>query len=139
MIDGTDGIATKFLLSDAAVLSGVPLIYGGVLRWEGQAMAIRRGGPCLRCLFDGPPPEDAVPTCAQAGVLGSVAGVIGGIQAALALAVLDGAPVADPATLEVFDGSTLRGRQVRVRRAPDCPACGPGRSPTLASLGAPRC
>jgi TusA-related sulfurtransferase len=100
------------MLSDVAVRTGVPLVYGGVLKMAGQAMVIRPGGPCLRCLFD-----DAVegPSCAQAGVLGSVAGVVGARQAKLAL---------EPdALLHVFDGETLQWRQVRLSRAADCPVC----------------
>lgn len=131
VLDGTDGIETKFLLSDVAVLTGVPLIYGGVLRFEGQAMAIAPGGPCLRCLFETPPPADAVPTCAQAGVLGSVAGMIGGVQAMLALRLLDGERPAGVAPLHTFDGETLRGRKVNVRRSSDCPACGANGRPEI--------
>lgn len=133
VIDATDGTATKFLLSDAAVLTGVPLVYGGVLRMQGQAMRIDPGGPCLRCLYDAPPPPDAVPTCAQAGVLGSMAGLIGALQGMLAVELLSGAGRPEPgaATLHVIDGATLSGRTVRVRREPECPACGTGRTPVL--------
>lgn len=126
VIDGTDGVAAKFLLSDTAVLTGTPLVYGGVLRMSGQAMVIRRGGPCLRCLFEAVPAGDDVPTCAQAGVLGAMAGVVGGVQALLALQhlgrKLDAGPEGDAATLHLFDGATLAGRTVAVRRAPDCAA-----------------
>jgi len=119
VVDGTDGIAVKFLLSDTAVQTGRPLAWGGVLRLEGQAMRIRPGGPCLRCLFETPPAD--APTCAQAGVLGSVAGVIGALQARLLLA-----PPEDPgvAHLHVFDGLSLSMRRLKVRRAKDCSACG---------------
>ncbi len=117
VLDGTDGVSIKFLLSDAAVLTGVPLIYGGVLKLCGQAMRIARAGPCLRCLFEKPPPADAVPTCAQAGVLGSMAGVVGGLMALLALG-------GEPGRLFVVEGATLSQRIVRVKRSPDCAACG---------------
>lgn len=132
VIDGTDGVAVKFLLSDAAVLTGVPLVYGGVLRMRGQAMRIAPGGPCLRCLFEGPPSEDAVPTCAQAGVLGSVAGVVGALQATLALRPEAG-------RLHVVEG--LSQRVVEVRPAPDCRACSPASrgSLVLPSLEEARC
>ncbi|MFL5318004.1 MAG: HesA/MoeB/ThiF family protein, partial [Myxococcaceae bacterium] len=66
VIDATDGVLTKFLLSDAGVKTGIPLIHGGVLRMQGQVMAIAPAGPCLRCLFEAPPAPDAIPTCAQA-------------------------------------------------------------------------
>jgi adenylyltransferase/sulfurtransferase len=112
VIDGTDGGSTKLMLSDIAVRTGVPLVYGGVLKMSGQAMVIRPGGPCLRCLFD-----DATqgPSCAQAGVLGTVAGIIGARQAKLAL---------EPdSLLHVFDGEKLSWRDVKVSRANDCPTC----------------
>ena len=126
VIDATDGVDTKFLLSDAAVLTGTPLVYGGVLRFEGLAMRIEPGGPCLRCLFE-TAPEDA-PTCAQAGVLGSMAGLIGGLQAQLALT-----PNAQPglARLSVIDGLELTFRSVRVRKRADCAACGIDGKPVL--------
>jgi molybdopterin-synthase adenylyltransferase len=127
VIDGTDGAADKFTLSDAAVRTGVPLIYGGVLRMEGQAMAIRRAGPCLRCLFETIHPDDA-PSCAQAGVLGSMAGVIGGLQALLALQELKAGttPAAGASVLHVIDGRSLTARTVTVRKASDCKSCGGG-------------
>ena len=125
VIDATDGVATKFFLSDVAVLTGVPLLYGGVLRMQGQAMRVDPRGPCLRCLYEAPPPPDAVPTCAQAGVLGSLAGLVGAVQALLALELLSGAarPTSGEATLHVLDGVSLLGRRVRVERAPECPGC----------------
>ncbi|HLK99857.1 MAG TPA: HesA/MoeB/ThiF family protein [Myxococcaceae bacterium] len=133
VIDATDGTATKFFLSDVAVLTGVPLVYGGVLRMQGQAMRIDPDGPCLRCLYEGPPAPDAVPTCAQAGVLGSMAGLVGSLQALLALERLSGAvgPARGEAVLHVVDGVSLAGRTVRVRRAPECLGCAPGRTPPL--------
>jgi adenylyltransferase/sulfurtransferase len=132
VIDATDGTATKFFLSDVAVLTGVPLVYGGVLRMQGQALRIDPDGPCLRCLYEAPPPPDSVPTCAQAGVLGSMAGLVGSLQALLALQRLSGAaPTRGEALLHVIDGAALTSRTVRVPRAPDCPSCAPGRTPTL--------
>ncbi len=119
VIDATDGVETKFLLSDTSVRTGTPLIYAGVLRFEGLAMRIEPGGPCLRCLFENPP-EDA-PTCAQAGVLGSMAGVMGGLQASLALQ--GPATRAGEAMLQVVDGRSLTFRAVKVRRRADCAAC----------------
>ncbi|MDP2272062.1 MAG: HesA/MoeB/ThiF family protein [Archangium sp.] len=123
VIDATDGVDTKFLLSDTSVRTGTPLIYGGVLRFEGLAMRIQRGGPCLRCLFE-TPPDDAL-TCAQAGVLGSMAGLIGGLQASLALRARAPLPEGEgTASLQVVDGRSLTFRSVRVRRRADCAACG---------------
>ena len=120
-IDGTDSVAAKFLLSDAVARTRTPLVSGGVVQWGGQAMRIDPGGACLRCLYGTAPGEDEVPTCARAGVLGSLAGVLGALQAALAL----GPPSpAGRSTLHVVDGRTLRFRTLSVRRVPDCPGCG---------------
>ncbi|HUM09527.1 MAG TPA: HesA/MoeB/ThiF family protein [Myxococcaceae bacterium] len=122
-IDGTDSVAAKFLLSDAVVRSGTPLVSGGVVQWGGQAMRIDPGGACLRCLYGTAPREDEVPTCARAGVLGSLAGVLGALQASLAL----GPPSpAGRSTLHVVDGRSLRFRTLTVRRVPGCPGCGAG-------------
>jgi len=118
VLDGTDGVDVKFLLSDTALATGVPLVWGGVLRMEGQAMRIRTGGPCLRCLFESPP--TAAPTCAEAGVLGTVAGVVGALQARVLLSPEE-AP--GTATLHVFDAVKLTSRRVLVRRAADCSTC----------------
>ncbi|GHG76448.1 HesA/MoeB/ThiF family protein [Comamonas sp. JC664] len=125
VIDATDGVATKFFLSDVAVLTGVPLVYGGVLRMQGQAMRVDPGGPCLRCLYEAPPPPDSVPTCAQAGVLGSLAGLVGAVQALLTLELLSGAAQGPRgvATLHVLDAVSLLGRRTRVTQAPDCEGC----------------
>jgi molybdopterin/thiamine biosynthesis adenylyltransferase len=128
VIDATDGVHTKFLLSDASVSSGTPVVYGGVLRFEGLAMRIEPGGPCLRCLFEHPPTE--VPTCAQAGVLGSMAGVIGGLQAELACTPNERAA---EGWLHVVDGLAMVLRRVRVRRRADCGACAPGAKPVLST------
>jgi adenylyltransferase/sulfurtransferase len=109
-IDGTDSVAAKFLLSDAVARTGTPLVSGGVVHWA-----------CLRCLYGTAPREDEVPTCARAGVLGSLAGVLGALQASLAL----GPP--SPAgwtTLHVVDGRSLRFRTLTVRRVPGCAGCG---------------
>ncbi len=131
VVDATDGTSTKLFLSDMAVATGVPLVYGGVLRMQGQAMRVEPGGPCLRCVYEEAPSPDAVPTCAQAGVLGSMAGLVGALQAGLVLERLTGAvpPARGEALLHVLDGATLRGRQVRVRRAPDCEGCSRPRPP----------
>lgn len=115
VIDATDGVDTKFLLSDTAVRTGTPLIYGGVLRFEGLAMRIERQGPCLRCLFESAP--DDAPTCAQAGVLGSMAGLIGGLQAELALRP---SSIAGETMLQVVDGRGLTFRSVKVRKRAEC-------------------
>ena len=134
VVDATDGVDTKFLLSDTSVLTFTPLVYGGVLRFEGLSMRIDRGGPCLRCLFETVP--DDLQTCAQAGVLGSMAGLIGGLQASLAL---KGPERAGESMLQVVDGRSFTFRSVRVRRRPDCAACGEGAKPVLQDSRAQAC
>lgn len=134
VLDATDGVGTKFLISDAAVLTKRPAIYAGVLRFEGLAMRLEPGGPCLRCLFETPPTD--VPTCAQAGVLGAMAGVMGGLQASLAFR-----PNPEPglALLHVVDGLDLSFRTVKVRRRRDCAACGDGAKAVLVDADDPSC
>ena len=126
VVDATDGIETKFLLSDAAVRTRTPMVYGGVLRMEGQVMEIGAGGPCLRCLFDAPPDPASVATCAQAGVLGSVAGVVGAMQARILVERLRNptATLQGFSILRRFEGVALRTREVCVRRSADCEVCG---------------
>jgi molybdopterin/thiamine biosynthesis adenylyltransferase len=121
VIDGTDSISTKYDLSDAVLQTGVPLVFGGVVRLEARAFRIAPGGPCLRCLFGDAPADEDVPTCAQAGVLGALAGVAGALQARLALAPSD--PPGE-ARLHVVDASSeLRVRVLRIRRVPGCLGC----------------
>jgi adenylyltransferase/sulfurtransferase len=122
IIDGTDDVESKFLLSQIAVRHRVPLVHGGVIRFEGQAMLIAPEGPCLRCLFE-PTTRDQTTSCARAGVLGTVAGVIGATQAVLGLAALDGERNRY-GRLIVFDGWKLSERAIAVSRAADCPICG---------------
>ncbi len=119
VIDATDHVETKFMLSDTSVRTGTALIYGGVLRFEGLVLRIERGGPCLRCVFETMPAD--VPSCAQAGVMGSMPALIGALQAHLALR-----PNASPgqAALHRFDGLTMTSRVRLWRQRPDCPACG---------------
>lgn len=125
LVDGSDNFATKFLLNDAAVLLGKPLVYGGILRFAGQAMTVLpRKSACLRCLFLAPPPPGAVPSCQEAGILGAVAGVIGTIQATEVLKLILGLgePLAD--RLLTYDALTARLRTVRIKPNPNCPVCG---------------
>ena len=126
LIETSDNFPTKFLANDAAVLAGIPLITGGILRFDGQVLAVRpRETACYRCIFERPPPADAVPNCAQAGVLGAIAGVVGSLQAAWALKLLTGAG-SDPAgQLCVLDLLDTGLRRVPVAPADACPVCGP--------------
>ncbi|MDR0578745.1 MAG: HesA/MoeB/ThiF family protein [Candidatus Accumulibacter sp.] len=125
VIDGTDNFAAKFLVNDACVLAGKPFSHGGILRFTGQTMTVRpRESACYACVFDRPPPAGVVPTCASAGVLGAVAGMLGAIQAAEALKFITGAgePLYD--ALLSFDARTMDFRKTRLARAPGCRVCG---------------
>jgi molybdopterin/thiamine biosynthesis adenylyltransferase/TusA-related sulfurtransferase len=119
VLDGTDDVDAKLAMSDAAVATGVPLVYAGAIGLGGQAMLIAPGGPCLRCIFEEVP--SGGPTCAQAGVLGTVVGVVGAIQASLGLEALVGE--GRPGVLVRVDGRRLAQREIAIGRAADCPVC----------------
>jgi molybdopterin/thiamine biosynthesis adenylyltransferase len=126
VVDGTDGAATKFLLNDACVAAGAPLVHGGVVGWRGQLSSITNTGACLRCLFEGPPDEEGAPSCAADGVIGPVAGIVGAKMAAEALAIVDGRTPRLRSAIEVIDcrgDGGPRVRVVRIRRRADCAIC----------------
>jgi adenylyltransferase/sulfurtransferase len=125
VIDGSDNFPTKFLCSDASVLTGVPLVHAGVLRFGGQMMTVVPGkGPCLRCLIPEIPPRRDTPTCAEAGILGGVAGIVGAWQAVEAIKFIAGA--GEPLAGRLLTLDTLTGTVSvhAVSRDPQCPACG---------------
>ena len=132
VIDGTDNFAAKFLINDACVFAAKPFSHGGILRFDGQTMTYKPGHACYRCLFGGPPPKNAVPTCSQAGVLGPVAGMLGTIQAAEALKFLIGKGELIVDRLLIFNALDMRFREVAVRRNPRCRVC--GENPTITTL-----
>lgn len=132
IIDGTDNFPSKFLINDACVLLRKPFSHGGILRFEGQSMTVLPGEACYRCLFNQPPPENSEASCAQAGILGVVAGMLGTIQATEALKYC--AQIGSLLTnrLLIFDALHMHFRQVTIKKNPDCPGC--GRKPTIISL-----
>jgi adenylyltransferase/sulfurtransferase len=133
VVDGSDNFPTRYLVNDACVLLGKPYVYGAVDRWEGQASVFAHpDGPCYRCLFREPPPPGMVPSCAEAGVLGVLPGIIGSIQAAEAIKTILGVGETLAGRLLLFDARAMTFREVRIRRAPDCPVCGD--EPTLTEL-----
>lgn len=137
VIDATDSFAAKFLINDACVLEGIPFSHGGVLRFQGQTMTVLPGrSPCYRCVFSAPPPDDAVPTGSQAGILGAVAGMLGTIQAAEALKYITGAGRLLTGSLLTFDALDMAFRKVAVKRNPHCAACGP-KSGEIALMDSP--
>lgn len=131
VIDGTDSFAARYVLNDAAVRVGLPLVHGAVLRSHGQVGVFdARHGPCYRCLHPAPPPPGSVPSCAEAGVLGVLPGIIGAMQAAEALKLVVGGARPLIGRLLVLDAWGGRVREVPVSRNPECPACGEGAAAT---------
>ena len=125
IVDGSDNFATKFLANDAALRARVPLVHGGVLRTTAQLLSVVPAGlgGCLRCLFEAPPPAGEVPSCAEAGILGPVAGFAGALMGAEALRLLAGERGAYEGRLFTFEGRSARSRLILVRKRPECPAC----------------
>ncbi|MDO8682198.1 MAG: molybdopterin-synthase adenylyltransferase MoeB [Armatimonadota bacterium] len=133
VLDGTDNFPAKFLINDACYFAGIPFSHAGILRFDGQLFTTVPGqSACYRCVFGGPPPPGAVPSCSQAGVLGAMAGVIGCLQATEALKFLLG--VGDLLTdrILVFDALKMSFREVKVKRNPRCPLC--GENPSITEL-----
>jgi len=125
VVDGTDNFKTRYLTNDACVLLGKPNVYGSVLRFEGQASVFATAdGPCYRCLFREPPPPGLVPSCAEAGVLGVLPGMIGTIQATEAIKLIIGVGETLAGRLLLVDALRMSFRTIRLRRDPECPACG---------------
>ena len=132
VVDGTDNFPVKFLINDACVKAGKPFSHGGILRFEGQTITVLPGTACYRCVFQAPPPPNAVPTCSQAGVLGAIAGMLGTIQAAEVLKYLTG--VGDLLTnrLLTFNAKTMVFRTIKVKHNHRCAVCGD--HPTITEL-----
>jgi adenylyltransferase/sulfurtransferase len=125
VVDGTDNFPTRYLVHDACYFGGRPYVYGSIFRFEGQVSVFARGrGPCYRCLFPEPPPPGSVPSCAEAGVLGVLPGIIGSIQANEALKLLLGAGEPLLGRLLLFDALGMRFRELALRRDAGCPLCG---------------
>jgi adenylyltransferase/sulfurtransferase len=125
VIDGTDNFATRYLTNDACVLLGKPNVYGSIFRFEGQASVFAlEDGPCYRCLFPEPPPPGMVPSCAEGGVLGVLPGLVGTIQATEGIKLLLGVGEPLVGRLLLIDALSMRFRTVRLRKDPNCPACG---------------
>lgn len=125
VIDGTDNFPTRYLVNDACVLEGKPLIYASIFQFEGQVTVFNHAdGPCYRCLYPEPPPPGLVPSCAEGGVLGVLPGVIGLIQATEAVKIILGKGRTLSGRLMLYDAMDMRFREVNLQRDPACPACG---------------
>lgn len=126
VIDGTDNFPTRYLTNDACVLLGKPNVYGSIFRFEGQASVFyAEEGPCYRCLFPEPPPPGLVPSCAEGGVLGVLPGTIGAIQATEAIKLVIGQGESLIGRLLLYDALDMTFDEVRLRKNPSCPICGP--------------
>lgn len=133
VVDAVDNFPARFLVNDACVMAGKPLVEAGVLRWDGMVMTIMpRQGPCYRCVFPAPPPPGSVPSCQEAGVMGTVPGMMGLVQANEVIKIILGQGKLLAGRLLLFDALHTSFREVQVQRNQDCPVC--GEHPTITEL-----
>ena len=131
--DGTDNFPTRYLVNDACVLTGKPNVYASIFRFEGQASVFwAEKGPCYRCLYTEPPPPGLVPSCAEGGVLGILPGLLGVIQATETIKLVLGSGDSLIGRLLLVDALSMRFRELKLRKNPDCVVCGP--NPTVTRL-----
>jgi len=133
VVDGTDNFPTRYLVNDACVLTRRPNVYGSIFRFEGQvSIFATEQGPCYRCLYPEPPPPGLVPSCAEGGVLGILPGLVGVMQATEAIKLIIGKGEPLIGRLLLVDALGMRFRELRLRKNPECPAC--GTHPTIKKL-----
>jgi len=132
VVNGCDNFPTRYLVNDACVFLGKPMVDGSIFKFEGQATVFLPGHGCYRCLYPAPPPPGVVPSCAEAGVLGVVCGVIASIQGVETIKLLLGLGEPLVGRLVFFDALAMVFRQVKYRRDPACPVCGD--HPTITDL-----
>ena len=126
IVDGTDNFPTRYLVNDASLLKRIPVVHGSIFRFEGQATVFNPYvGPCYRCMIPEPPPAELAPSCAEAGVLGVLPGIIGSIQAMETIKLLLGIGDTLTGRLLAYDALEESFRTFKVNRDPECPACGP--------------
>lgn len=131
--DGTDNFPTRYLVNDACVMLGKPNVYGSIFRFEGQASVFAtEQGPCYRCLYPEPPPPGLVPSCAEGGVLGILPGLVGIIQATEVIKLILGSGEPLIGRLLLVDALSMRFRELKLRKNPECPVC--GANPSVTSL-----
>ncbi len=141
IVDGTDNFPTRYLVNDASIFLGKPVVHGSIFRFDGQCTtfvpdkaAKKLGiasGPCYRCLYPEPPPPHLAPSCQEAGVLGILCGIIGTLQATEAIKILLGKGDLLVGRLLTYDSLKMKFRELKLRKDPSCPAC--GTSPTITS------
>ena len=138
VVDGTDNFATRYLLNDACVLLGRPLVYGALHRFDGQVSLFNhQDGPCYRCLYPKSPPAELAPNCNAGGVIGVLPGVVGLLQATEAIKLILGIGEPLVGRLLRFDALAMRFAEIRFKRRPDCPSCSPARSDRNLQVEAP--
>jgi molybdopterin/thiamine biosynthesis adenylyltransferase/rhodanese-related sulfurtransferase len=129
VVDGTDNFPTRYLVNDACILLNKPNVYGSIFRFEGQATIFGYpGGPCYRCLYPEPPPPGLVPSCAEGGVLGVLPGIVGSIQAMETIKLILGTGEPLVGRLLLFNALGMTFRELKLRKNPACPICGPNRT-----------
>ena len=142
IIDGTDNFPTRYLVNDASVWLGKPVVHGSIFRFDGQVttfvpekaaakFGLPEASPCYRCLYPEPPPPHLAPSCQEAGVLGILCGIIGTLQATEAIKLILGKGTTLAGRLLTYDSLKMKFRELRLRRDPHCPVCGP--NPSIAS------
>ncbi len=130
IVDGTDNFSTRYLVNDACVLLKKPDVYGAIFRFEGQVSVFcAKDGPCYRCMFPTPPPPDAVPNCAEGGVLGVLAGVIGTLQATEAIKIILGAGEILSGKILLYNALEMSFQKLNIKKKSSCPVC--GENPTI--------
>lgn len=133
IVNGTDNFPTRYLVNDACVFAGKPLVDGSIFMFEGQATVYdAKRGPCYRCLFPTPPPPGEVPSCQEAGVLGVLPGIIGSIEAIETIKLILGKGDTLIGRLLMFDALAMEFREMRIEKDPSCPVC--GEHPTITEL-----
>jgi adenylyltransferase/sulfurtransferase len=132
VVNGSDNFPTRYLVNDACVLLGKPLVDGSIFRFEGQITVFdpANGGPCYRCLYPDPPPPGEVPSCAEGGVLGVLPGIIGSLEAVEVIKLVIGRGDTLTGRLLLYDALDAEFREVKIRKNHDCPVCGENPSVT---------
>ena len=125
IVDGLDNFPTRYLVNDASVWKNIPVVHGSIFRFDGQVTTFKpRVGPCYRCLYPEPPPAHLAPSCAEAGVLGILPGVVGTVQATEAIKLILGQGEPLIGRLWMYDSLQMKFRTLKLRRDPNCPVCG---------------
>lgn len=128
VLDGTDTFASRHVVNAACAATRTPLVWGAISQWEGQVTVFdpAGGAPCFQCVFPAPPGEGQAPTCAEAGVMGALPGVVGSMMATEAIKLITGAGTVLKGELLIFDALEGQTRKIRIKSDPACPVCGGG-------------